>query len=182
MDTTGGTSLTYSGGTLGIGDAGDIKNIALLGPAVDQFMTFQGTSLDFVLTALGLGVANTNCTGLATDGTCSPLAGSPLILTNLGGGNTSITFGASGTVHDGGVTENWSGLFTILDTTDTAAAIQKELVEMGSVSAQYSASFTSGPVTATPEPGTTVLVLLGFGSLMLVSARKQKAGFPTARV
>lgn len=182
MDTTGGTSLTYSGGALGVGDAGNIKNLFAGGGAVDQFMTFQGTSLDFVLTVLGQGVSNTNCTGLATNGTCTPVAGSPLILTNLGGGTTSITFDAGGTVLDGGVTENWSGLFTILDTTDTAAAIQKDILEMSSVSGQYSASFTSGPATATPEPGTTALLLVGLGSLALVSLRKRKVGFSAARV
>jgi hypothetical protein len=165
VDTGLGTNVTYSGGTLLAGDAGNIKNLTSGGGAVDQFMTYQGTTLDFVLIALGPGVANTVCTGLFVGGTCSVFAGSPFVLTNLGGGSTSVGLHASGTVTDGGVTSSWFGAFST-QLNLTPDQIQTAINAGGSVSTTHSAQFTVASATVIPEPGTTLLFLLGGGALI----------------
>src|ERR1035437_9567536 len=107
-----GTLLTYSGGTLGAGVTGNIMNLTAGGGAVDQFMTFTGTTLDFVLTSLGPGSPNLVCAGLAVGASCSAVPLSPFILTNTGGGNTGVSLTAVGTIVDGGVPSTWFGSFT----------------------------------------------------------------------
>jgi hypothetical protein len=179
IDTGIGTDLTYSGGTLGPGNAGNIKNLTAGGGAIDQFMTFQGTTLDFVLTALGPGVSDTDCAGATTIGaTCSPFVGSPFVLTNLGGGKTLIGLGAAGTITDGGDTSDWFGSFST-QINLTPGQIQTDLLSPGgSISSTQSGQFTVGsgiPVTSMPEPGTTGLLLTGLASLLLFARRKRKA-------
>jgi hypothetical protein len=181
IDTGIGTDLTYSGGTLGPADVGNIKDLTAGGGAVDQFMTFQGTTLDFVLTALGPSVSNTDCASLMVGGTCSIFAGSPFVLTDLPGGNTAIGLVAFGTITDGGVTTDWSGSFTA-QLNMTPAQIQTAILAPGgSISTTQSGQFSvgSGVPMPMPEPGTIALLLLGMASLFLFATRKRKAGFST---
>jgi len=168
IDSGIGTSLTYSGGTLGAGAVGNILNLTAGGGSVNNFMTFLGTTLDFVLTGLGPGSANTNCSGLAIGQSCSVVAGSPFILTNVGNGNTAISLGAFGTIADGGVTSGWSGAFTT-QLNLSASAIQTTELGGGSIASTHSGQFS---VSAVPEPGTVSMFLLG-GLTLLGIGRKR---------
>jgi hypothetical protein len=170
IDTGLGTNVTYSGGTLGAGVTGNIKNLTAGGGSVDQFMTFQGSTLDFVLTSLGPGSANTVCTGLAVGGSCSVFAGSPFLLTNLGGGNTSVGLSANGSVTDGGVTSFWKGAFTTQLNLD-ASTIQTEILAGESISSTHSGQFV---VSSVPEPTTLSMLLLGGVALLGSRFRRRK--------
>ncbi len=169
IDTGIGTNVTYSGGTLGAGVQGNIKNLTASGPSTtDQFMTFQGTTLDFVLTSLGPGSSNTNCSGLAQGASCSVFAGSPFLLTNLGNGSTGVSLTASGSVTDTGVTTFWTGAFTTQLNLD-AATIQADILGGQSISSTHSAQFT---IASVPEPTTLSMLLLGGVALMGSKVRK----------
>lgn len=184
IDTGIGTDLTFSGGTLGPGDLGNIKNLTAGGGAVDDFMTFQGTTLDFVLTALGPGVASTVCSGLTIGESCSAFPGSPFVLTDLGPSETAIGLSAFGTITDGGDLSTWSGAFTA-QLNLTPAQIQAILLSVGgAVSSTQSGQFTvgSGIPMPMPEPATTTLLLLGVASLLLFAMRERKTGFSTPTV
>jgi hypothetical protein len=169
------TSLTYSGGTLLPGNIGNILDLSILNPfPFNQFMTFSGTSLDFVLTGLGPGVANTNCALTDAPGsniTCSAVANSPFILSNAGSGNTGISLKAFGTITDNGVTSNWNGSFTT-QLTQTAVSIQSTEVGGGSIGSAQSAQFTA-TVAGVPEPSSIFLGSLGI-VMLLVGARFRK--------
>ena len=170
IDTGLGTNVTYSGGTLGAGVAGNIKNLPAGGPPVDQFMTFTGSTLDFVLTSLGPGSANTNCSGLAVGASCSVFAGSPFLLTNLGGGNTAVGLSANGTVTDGGVLSFWKGAFTTQLNLD-ASTIQSDILAGQSITSTHSGQFV---VSSVPEPTTLSMLLFGGLALMGTKLRGRK--------
>ena len=146
INTGAGTNLTFSGGTLGPGATGNIKNLTAGGGVVDQFMTFQGTSLDFVLTTLGPGSANTNCAALSLGESCSIIAGSPLMLTDLGS-STIVSLSATGTVADVS-SSNWFGAFST-QVNMTAAQIQSTILSGGSITSTQSGQFA---VQAVPNP------------------------------
>jgi len=172
IDTGLGTNVTYSGGTLGAGVAGNIKDLVVGGPSpTDQFMTFTGSSLDFVLTGLGPGSSNTTCSGLAVGASCSVFAGSPFLLTNLGGGNTAVGLSANGTITDGGVTSFWKGAFTTQLNLD-ASTIQSDILAGQSITSTHSGQFV---VSAVPEPTTLSMLLCGGLALMGTKLRRRKS-------
>lgn len=175
IDTGGGTSLSYSGGTLGSGVAGNIKNLTLGGGAVDQFMSFPATSpvLDFILSGLGPGLATTDCTGLSVGASCSPSGGDPFILTNVGGGFTAVSLSADGVVADAAGTSNWAGEFTT-QLNLAPDVIQTTILGGGSITSTFSGEFIVTGVTGVPEPRTTATVLIG-GVLLVSFVRKRKS-------
>jgi hypothetical protein len=169
-----GTSLTYSGGSLGPGAIGNIQNLTSGSGPIDQFLTFQGTTLDFVLTSLGPGVSNTDCSSLLMGQSCSIAAGSPFILTDMGS-FTSIGLSAGGTVTDGG-TSDWSGLFTT-QVNETALQIQTSILAGESVASTQSGQFSvqDGTLTTAPEPSSLLLLVFGLCSSAGLIRRKRLA-------
>jgi hypothetical protein len=190
IDTGLGTNVTYTnsgGGTLGPGVVGNIKDLTPGGGAVDQFMTFTGTPLDFVLTSIGPGdTSNTVCpstynaSNLALD-SCSilithgPATGtvSPFILTINPNNSTTVTLDTGGVVNDNGsgTTGNttWMGAFTTQISNLTPAQIETIEEAGGTVSSTHSGDFSLSTV---PEPSTISMILIGGG--LIAFARKRK--------
>jgi PEP-CTERM motif len=167
--TGAGTNLTYSGGTLGPGVIGNIANVTSGSVPIDQFMTFQGTSLDFVLTFLGPGSSNTDCSSLTVGQSCSVSAGSPFVLTDLGA-STIIGFSAGGTITDGG-TSDWSGAFST-QVNETALQIQNTILGGGTVTSTQSGQFS---VQSVPEPSSLLMLAFGLCSSAGLIRRKRSA-------
>jgi hypothetical protein len=167
--TGAGTNLTYLGGLLGPGVTGNIQNVTS-GVPIDQFMTFPGTSLDFVLTFLGPGSSNTDCSSLTLGQSCSIAAGSPFVLTDLGS-STIVGFSAGGTVADGGGISNWSGAFST-QVNETALQIQSTILGGGTVTSTQSAQFS---VQSVPEPSSLLLLAFGLCSSAGLIRRKRLA-------
>jgi hypothetical protein len=171
--TGAGTNVTYSGGTLGAGVTGNILDLLAGGGAVDDFMTFQGTTLDFKLTGfLTYPSDSTNCSSISPGQTCvvfdvasgGPFD-SPFLLTDLGGGNTEVSLTAYGTVLDGGVLTDWSGSFTTQMTMDPGT-VQSTILGGGTISSTQSGSFL---LSAVPEPATWTMLAAGLIALSLVA-------------
>jgi len=164
-----GTDVTYSGGTLLPGVTGSILSLSSGGSTpVDSFMTFQGTTLDFVLdgfvtpsTTNGL-----NCSSTTTGQTCVVFNGSPFLLTNLGS-DTGVSLTAFGTVTDGLVVTEWAGSFTT-QLNLTPGAIQTTENGGGSI-----LSTESGQFNVTPEPASWTMMAGGLIALAMAAKRRQ---------
>ena len=143
MQTNFGTNITYTGGgPLGQNVQGLARDLAAGGGTVLDFMTFAGNpNLHFDLTALGPGVANLNCAGLVLGASCSPFAGSPLILTSSAIG-TSLSLSATGSARDlSAALSSWTGAFSTQIATLTPAQIQTLLNGGGTLTSTYSRQF-----------------------------------------
>lgn len=167
-----GTSVTYSGGTLAAGVQGNVKNLTFSGGPVDQFLFFPtNPTLDFILTSLGPGSSNFNCTGLAIGGSCSVGPGTPFILTNLGGSNTTVSLSTMGLVTDSTGTSNFNGAFTTQLNLSPDVIQSRELAGL-SISSTQSAQFILA-ANAVPEPG-TLSMLAGGAGLLVVGLKRRK--------
>ena len=180
-----GTHLTFQGCTGGLGSPGCLVNgggiaINQLHPLasgdalpIDGFLTFAGVpALNFTLTGISPGSANTDCSGLLVGQSCSVIAGSPMILTFEGAGRTQVAMSMLGTATDGsGLTSNWTGGFTAtipnMSPADIAALFLVNPNE--ALSASNSGSFF---VSTVPEP--VSMALIGGGLLALAVIRRRK--------
>ena len=168
-----GTNITSAAGNLSSGATGNILNLTG-GLPVANFVTFASTpGLHFDLTGLGPGSGNLACGALLVGQSCSAAAGSPFILTLAAGGNSSVSLAANGIAGDG-VTPNstWSGTFTT-QVNMTPAQIQLAIGGGGSISSTYSTTLNLVAGSTTPEPGSSVLLSLGFLTIGLGSLRRK---------
>ena len=201
-DVTTGTSLSFTGGPLGVGEGIYVNNndLTLTPPSAadaNSFLTFAShPNLVFSMSyPPGPGSANTNCATANANGlSCSVFAGSPGVLTFLNG-HTVVSLGVVGKASDTGVAglaggSNYTGGFsqTFTDllpngTTPTPLNIQLYFCPSGtctaadfasgkSITSSQSGSFTASSSTV-PEPGTILMSLLG-GLLVAVGMLRRK--------
>lgn len=185
IDTTNGgagTNVTFSGGTLGPGVTGEIKDLTLgVTPGTD-FMDFTGaSSLIFNLSNFSPGPSNTNCATLSLFQTCAVVPGSFFVLELVPGGTgscpagisgncqTGVTLVANGTVSDATGTSNWSGSFTTQIATLSPAQIQATILAGGTIGSSESGAFT---ITTIPEPLSFSMIGLGLVALAIVGRKK----------
>ena len=154
--------------------------------------------LVFSLTNVLAGNSNPNC-ALANDpGESCSINGSPVILTNLGGGQSLVSIGLRGKASDAGVAgldlapsaSSWEGgfsatipnmtpqeilLFFCPDGTCDTEYANSPTLEVRSVSGSFVAAvLTPNPTGAVPEP--TTMALLGMGLITIgYVARKKTA-------
>jgi len=184
-----GTSVTYSGGTLGPNVNGEIKSLTFgVTPGID-FMDFTGhPNLIFDLSGFLPGPSNTNCSTLTLFSSCAVTAGSPFVLTLQPGGtgtcpagisgtcDTSVTLNiATSTVRDLGNSSStpYSGFFTTQIANLSPAQIQAAILAGGTVGSGASGSFTLTPAPGVPEPVT--YFMSGAGLLGLAFLKRRKA-------
>lgn len=187
------SNLTYAGGSLTVGTLGTIANIGMSFP-ISNFITFNGTPLDFTLDSIGPGSANTDCSTATANGeSCSvPLGGgliSPILLT-YDNGNTDAALHLAGTVTDGsGNVSNWTGTLGTTLTGDLSqytnpatngAATPANIALFfanhpgGSITSSHSDTF-SVTFSAVPEPSTVPLLALGLVLVGLATRRRKAA-------
>lgn len=187
------STLTYAGGSLAVGTTGAIANIGMTFP-IPNFMTFNGTPLNFTLTSIGPGSANTDCSTANANGlSCSiPLGGglvSPIILT-YDNGATDAALHLAGTVTDGsGAVSSWTGtlgttltgdLSTYTNPSVTGQATPANIAlffqnhPTGSITSSHSDTFNV-QFSSVPEPSTLPLLALGGVLVGLVARRRRTA-------
>jgi hypothetical protein len=162
-----GTALVYSGGTIGAGVSGDIKNLTLpLAPGIDHFIDIPAapTAIDFLLSGFMTSIAtNASCAGLGVGQSCLLSSNLPLLLVQLQAGHVALSLTEFGTVTDGvGNADNWTGTLTSELVNLTPLDIQNAITGSSSLTISWSESITVTPadVTALPEPGSLALAAL----------------------
>jgi len=142
----------------------------------DGFLLFAGNgtshaTIDYTLSQVLLGPANTNCAGLAQFQSCSVVAGSPIVLT-LQGTGTTATLNLAGTVSDGvGPANSWTGKFSATFPNQTPADLQAFILGGGVVNTSNSGTFAS---TAIPEPSYAAILIGGALVSLATLLRKRK--------
>lgn len=173
MATGIGTNVGYmGGGPLVSGANGLLKDFSIGSLPVLDFATFAtDPNLHFDLTGIGPGVLNTTAVNTFDPNTApsSPSVGSPYILQATATG-TSLTFTVSGIARDLSSPDSfWTGMFTTQIAGATPFQIQQVLINAGTVSSTYSASFiATGTV---PEP-TAALLLAGLVPMLSLRRRR----------
>jgi hypothetical protein len=166
----------FTGGMVGPGMVGMLRDVTAGGGPVIDFMTFvSAPTLQFDLTGFvpGSALICSAATPLLTP--CSPTPGSPFVLTDRGP-FTDVSFGLFLTGREVGTggTAPWAGGFTTQVAGQTPGAIQSALGSGGAVGSTYSAMFaSSGPTTVIPEPATLLLVATGLAGMLGGAARRR---------
>jgi hypothetical protein len=178
IDTGVNSSVNYNGGTMTGGNTGNIYNLAALGPGQSPFMTFAGTTLDFVLAPISPASSpyGTSCSTITVGETCVVVAGSPILLTDLGG-QTEVGLAASGTVTDTVTSALWYGSFST-QLNLSPGTVQSILcgtsatctgAGTGSITSTYSGQFS-----LVPEPASFTLIGTGLLSLGWAAGRRAR--------
>jgi len=188
-----GTTMTSSDGALMTGQPIDIAGgtpITAASIPLADFMTFPDSpSLNVTLDAFGPGSANTNCAGLTTGQSCSPLIdgfASPIILTYTGTGvegtstgseGTSALLSVSGTATDASkVISTFTGHFSASLATFTPEQLVTLFATPGQkFSTTYAGNFVATPPSTVPEPRTISVVAIAGLLMGLVVARRRKS-------
>ena len=189
-----GTTVTFSGGSLTPGDPIDIAGGTTITPAslpVTDFMTFPNEpTLSVTLDSVGPGSSNTDCSGLTTGQSCSPLIDgtivSPIILTYTGPGTegaapgdvgTTALLTVSGTASDGTTPDStFNGHFSasLADETPQQLADLFNTPDGASFTTTYAGAFTVTSPSAVPEPRTISVVAIAGLLMGLVVAKRRK--------
>jgi hypothetical protein len=149
-------------------------------PPISNFLTIaELPQVQFTLTGIFPGSSNIFCAGLGTGESCSPFAGSPLILVATAGG-TSIFFSAFGTALDTStnVQTTFEAIFSTNFAGQTALSLQTILNSQGTLDGPLSVEFLAGPFgssTSVPVPAALPLFATGLGALGLLGWRRKKA-------
>jgi len=190
-----GTTLTYdSGATLTPGSAIDINGGSIITgstplPLAD-FMTFPSApDLSVTLDSFGPGSANTDCSGLTTGESCSPLVDGkvvPIILTYTGAGTegsgpgstgTSALLSVTGTATDSSaIVSDLIGHFSASIADETPEQLAAMFSDIGSsFTTTYAGDFTAFPPSAVPEPRAVSLIAIAGLLVGLVFAKRRVA-------
>jgi hypothetical protein len=193
-DVNTGTTLAFAGGPLATNEGILINGGLPFGtpPPVgatffNPFLQFAShPSLQYFITGVDTGSANTNCAGLANGESCSILVNgvaSPVVLTR-NGTNTNVAISLFGIATDGTGWSAWSGGFSA--TMPSISPLQIVQFFCGADAVCSAAEVSNSPTlqvrstsgsffaTAIPEPNTTVL--LGAGLILLsLTLRRVKA-------
>lgn len=164
------TNVTSSFGTLLPGLLGTITDLTgPLPPAGITFLAFDpgGGLLEFILTSVGPGSSNTDCSIASDSVSCSlDLGGgnvSPFILFGNEAFGTTATLNVAGTVTDADGTSAWAGRFSA-NFNGSPLQLQQQFQQQGQISSTYSGDIRL-QISAIPEPGS--MALMGFGLLSL---------------
>lgn len=179
-----GTTLSYSGGPLVPGQPININGGSPITPIglpiggaypVSVPVTFPDSpGLVIQLTSFGPGTTNTNCSGLTSGQSCSPLTPlgpSPIILTAVGGGTTAILPVTGVEMDNGKTVADVTGQFSA----NIAGQTPLELSTVASFTTTTAAQLTLTARSAVPEPRTVSLVLLA-GLFMGIVVMKKRQG------
>ncbi|HWE49327.1 MAG TPA: PEP-CTERM sorting domain-containing protein [Bryobacteraceae bacterium] len=172
------------------GTSGTIKNLNFnVGFPDTQFITYSSADgpVFFDLTDIRTnttGSAIGDCTSNSQDVSCTP-AGSIFTITNgpadpktglVDTVTVSLTTDLEGYVNGSGTNYNaanpYLGIFTTQAFSGSIASVLATIQSNGSISASWSASLGPQPVTVTPEPATSSLLVLGIG-LIAVGVRRR---------
>jgi hypothetical protein len=200
-DVATGTTLTFAGCPVNclitqegiLIDNGNMLTPSTLIPEVG-FLQFESHPLlQFRLDSIGTPGVNeaaltTACATLALGASCVPFIGSPVVLTLTATGTSAHIdlFGMA--TDDGGATyaSNWSGSFSAPITGKTPGQIELEFCSSNTTNGQLGSacnttatesSSNSGTflATATPEPGSFMLIGGGLIGVAALSRRRKKA-------
>jgi hypothetical protein len=169
-----GTTLTYSGGSLTVGQPVDIGGGVEVTPStLPATVSFPDEpSLSITLDSFGPGSSNTDCAGLTTGESCSPetpFGPSPIILTAVGSGTSALLF-VSGTATDGTSVSDVAGNFSASISNETP----EELASSTSFTTTYSSQLSLTATSTVPEPRQISLVVV-VGLLMGLFLKRRKS-------
>jgi len=194
-DVNTGTTLTFAGGPLGVGEGILINGGLPFGTPPPPGATFFNPFLQFaahpnlryIVLGADPGSTNTNCAGLANGQSCSILEnGTPSnVILTVNGTNTNVAISLFGTATDGvGTTSTWTGGFSATIPSITPLQIEQFFCGSDAVctAAEIAASptlvvrSTSGSFFATtvPEPGTVSMLMFGAGFVAIGLVRRKK--------
>lgn len=172
------TNVTSTFGSILPGLLGTIADlVGPLPPGGVTFLTFDpgGGDLEFILTSVGPGSTNTDCSIASDTMSCSlelsPGVVSPFILLGNAINGTTATLNVAGTVSDGTGTSTWTGRFGA-NFAGSPLELQQQFEQNGQISSTYAGDIRL-QIAPIPEPGS--MALMGFGLLGVAWLARRRA-------